>query len=338
MSKTVEEKKFQQSYNNVQIVGTLEEINLKVEDEVTNKETGKIDKRGARIMKNDFKNPAFTIKSNDGVFGVEIIPTYEKVEKDGELKDNPKFKALKTIMDYERGTRVVVDGSLAENGYIGNDGEYKSTTQIQMFQMSSNAPKEDLAEGTISGIIKSIKEEKRGDDETGRLLVEFYMTDYTGAMFPVTLVVEEKYTFVDEDGEEGEITADDFTDAYSKGDSVFFNVEIVSKTVGGTTKKKAALGRGSKVKRGFTVTEFRFVGGDEVIEEPDEDEPTKNDKYYVSVATFKKAMADRDVMIEAKKEDKKNGGSSSASDSPKRGLGRKSKVEVEEDIEDDPFN
>ena len=62
MAKTEEKKDFQQSINNVTIVGTLEEINLKVEDEVIDKNTNKVDERGSRISKVEFKNPAFTIK------------------------------------------------------------------------------------------------------------------------------------------------------------------------------------------------------------------------------------------------------------------------------------
>lgn len=339
MAKTEEKKDFQQSINTASIVGALEEINLKFEDKVTDKNTGKIDERGSRISKAEFKNPAFTIKVNDNVVGVEIIPTYQYTKKDGELVENPKFKALQTIMNYEKGTRVKVDGNFSDSGYVKQDGEWYASTKINMFSMTSTAPDTDMAEARVSGIIKSIKEEMKGDEETGRLLVELYAVDYTGATFPIPIVVEEELRFTDEDGEEGVITANDFTDFYDKADSVIFNLELVSRTVGGGNEKaKAALGRGSKIKRGYTVEEFRFVGGDEPIEEPDEDEPTKNDKYYISTSKFKKMLADREVMIEGKKDAKKNeAGSTASSSTSKKGLGRKTQV-TEEEIEDDPFN
>lgn len=335
-----ETKDFQQSINTVQIVGAIEEINLKVEDEVKNKDTGKIDKRGARISVKEFKNPAFTIKSGDGVFGVNIIPTYEKTEKDGELVDNPKFKALKTIMGYEKGTRVKVDAQFTENGYAGQDGTFKSDTRLTMFSMtSSGVDDKDSAEAKVSGIIKSIKEETINDEETGRLKVELYMIDYTGATFPIELTVEESLKGKDDDGNAFEITAEDFADAYEKLNSVILNVELVTKVVGGSkSEEKLAFGRKSKIQRGFTKTEYRVVGGSPVIEEPDEDEPKSDDKYYISREQIKKLLADRDVMIEAKLEEKKNGKSSASDDTSKKGLGRKSKVEDVDDIEDDPFN
>lgn len=335
------EKKIQQSINSVQLVGTIEEINLKVEDEVKKKD-GTIDKRGARVTAADFSNPSLTVSCNGQTYGVYLIPQYEKKEdENGKLVENPRFKAAKTIMGYEKGTRVKVEGSLAENGYVGQDGEWKSVTRIQAFSVSStNVPDEDSTDARISGMIKSIKEETRNDEETGRLLVELYSFDYTGATFPTDLVVEKDLTYIDEDGEEQHITADDFADAFSKGDSVILNVEFNTITVGGgKSEDKVAFGRKSKIVRGFTKTEIRVVGGDEPIEEPDDDEePSGNQKYFISNADMKKALADREVMIEAKKEEKKSGAKASASsDTAKKGLGRKSKVE-EDDIEDDPFN
>lgn len=339
MAKTEEKKDFQQSINNVTIVGTLEEINLKVEDEVIDKNTNKVDERGSRISKVEFKNPAFTIKVNDSIVGVDIIPTYQYTKKDGKLVENPKFKALQTIMDYEKGTRVKVDGQFNDAGYVKQDGEWYASTKVNMFSMTSTAPDNDMAEARVSGIIKSIKEEMKGDEETGRLLVELYTIDYTGAIFPIPIVVEEELHFTYEDGEEGVITANDFTDFYDKADSVIFNLELVSRTVGGggNDKPKAAIGRASKIKRGYTVEEFRFVGGDEPIEEPDEDEPAKNDKYYISTSKFKKMLADRDVMIEGKKDAKKNETGKTASATSKKGLGRKAQVTEDEIDDDDPF-
>lgn len=333
------EKKIQQSINSVQLVGTIEEINLMVENTVTKKD-GTVDKRGARVTNKEFSNPSLTISCNGQIYGVYLIPQYEKKEdENGKLVENPRFKAAKTIMDYEKGTRVKVEGSLSENGYVGQDGEWKSTTRIQAFSVSStNVSDEDSTDARISGIIKSIKEEMRNDEETGRLLVELYSFDYTGATFPTNLVVEKDLAYIDEDGEEQHITAEDFTEAYSKGDSVILNVEFNTVTVGGgNSEQKTAFGRKSKIVHGFTRTEIRVVGGDEPIEEPDdEEELTGNDRYYITSADIKKALADRNVMIEAKKEEKKNNPSSS-SDTAKKGLGRKSKVEVEDEIDDDPF-
>ena len=250
------------------------------------------------------------------------MPTYSQVvdKENGGLKDNPRFKALETVMGYEKGTRVIVNGSFAENGYVNKQGEWSSRTQVQSFSISSsNVPTEDSTDGKISGIVKNIKEETVNDEETGRLLVELYSVNYDGSVFPINLVV-------------GEELASDFEDLYSKGDSVMLDVELKTKTVGAkkSDSKRAFGKRESKVVEGYTTVEISVFGGEEAI---DDDES----QYKIDIDKFKKAMSDREVMINAKKEEARNGDSDTTS---KKGLGlgnRPSKVTEEDDVEDDPF-
>lgn len=309
------------SINKFQIVGTIDEINLKVDNNVVNKRNSQI--KGA-IIKCDFKNPSVTINVNGQIIGVNFYPTYKQVEKDGKIIDNPRYKALETIMNYEKGTRVLANCSLSENSYVddkGNEPEFKSFPQLSAFQItSSNVSDDDTADGRISGVVKSIKDEVRNEEETGRIIVEFYymITDGSGDIIatPINLIVESDL-------------ADDFKDMYPIGSNCILDVEIINRQVGGNKKKvEGHFGRReSKVVDGFTVEEFSCFGGDPTLEEENE--------YFVSVDDMKELLKERKVMIEAKISEKKSENKKPISS----GLGtRKSTVDTSTNIDNEnPF-
>lgn len=309
------------SINKFQIVGTIDEINLKVDNNVVNKKNSQI--KGA-IIKCDFKNPSVTINVNGQIIGVNFYPTYKQVEKDGKIIDNPRYKALETIMNYEKGIRVLANCSLSENSYVddkGNEPEFKSFPQLSAFQItSSNVSDDDTADGRISGVVKSIKDEVRNEEETGRIIVEFYymITDGSGDIIatPINLIVESDL-------------ADDFKDMYPIGSNCILDVEIINRQVGGNKKKvEGHFGRReSKVVDGFTVEEFSCFGGDLTLEEENE--------YFVSVDDMKELLKERKVMIEAKISEKKSENKKPISS----GLGtRKSTVDTSTNIDNEnPF-
>ena len=140
-----ETKKKIKRTNTVQIVGTLVETgNLAFDEEATKKENPKI--VGA-INRVDFKKPAFVVEVNGQKIGVSPMMTYKsKVDKDGKIIENPQFKALEKVMEYEVGTRVIVKGSIAVgNPYMGKNGVVEPVS-VQMFSMSSTSvPNEDFA-------------------------------------------------------------------------------------------------------------------------------------------------------------------------------------------------
>ena len=122
------------SVNKFQIVGAIDEINLKVDDSMVSKKNSKT--KGA-IVKQDFKNPSVTIEVNGQTIGVDFYPTYKQKEKDGKIEDNPRYKALETIMGYEKGTSVKADCSVSENSYVDDKGvepEFKTFPQLQHFR------------------------------------------------------------------------------------------------------------------------------------------------------------------------------------------------------------
>lgn len=183
-------------------------------------------------------------------------------------------------------TRVKVDGSLVANEYATEQGEFKSTTQINIFQCTSTGvPENDIAEGEISGIIRNIKDETKGGDAeelTGRLEVEFYSFDNQGNATPVKLVVEEDL-------------ADDVKEIYKNGDSCKLYYEALTRQIGGKKVVQSGGGfgrRDTKMTSGFTITEFSIFKGEDVYEEENE--------YFISVDDMKTAMEARKLMIAQK--------------------------------------
>lgn len=307
--------------NKVQIVGTLAEVgNLKY-DETAEKEVtvnGEKKKIKGAITRVDFKKPAFVVDVNGQMIGVTTLPTYKKKVNDKEeIVANERFKAMETIMEYEVGTRVKIDASISVgNPYKGKDG----FVSVQMFNMSSTSvPEEDFAEGKVSGYIKSIKDETKGEDEeeTGRLAVDFWIVNYDGTVSPFSLVVEE-------DIKEG------FENTYEDGSSAILLFDVVSKQIGNKKSQGAGFGRKkSNITEGYTVTEYSIFDG----EEPLDDESD----YYIDEDVFKKLIKE----YKQKKEESKNSdNNSSSSSSSNKGLGsaRKSHVEDVDDDDDCPFD
>lgn len=308
------------SMNTVVIVGTLAEVgNLVYDAEAKNKNNEKL--VGA-ITRADFKKPAFVVDVNGQKIGVNTMPIYKnKVDKDTKkIVENERFKAFEKIMTYEVGTRVEVRGTIQIGSpYMGKNGVVEPVS-INMFSLSATGVgDEDYAEGKVSGYIKSIKPEVKGEDEdeTGRLLVELWLyNEYNDVkeISPFTLVVEED-------------VADDFSDTYSDGDNAVLDFDIVSKQVGGKKSKSAFGKKESKIVGGFSVTEYSIFSG----EAPMDDES----EYYIDEDDFKKLFKAH----KQKCEEAKNA-STSKDDTPKKGLGsaRKSKVEVEDDDDENPFD
>ena len=194
------------SMNTVVIVGTLAEVgNLVYDKEMKNKTN---DKLVGAITRADFKKPAFVVDVNGQKIGVNTMPVYkDKVDKETKkIVENDRFKAFEKIMTYEVGTRVEIRGSISIGSpYMGKNGIVEPVS-VNMFSLSATGVgDEDYAEGKVSGYIKSIKAETRGEDEdeTGRLLVELWMyNDYDDSVAPFTLVIEED-------------VAEDFENTYS---------------------------------------------------------------------------------------------------------------------------
>lgn len=304
--------------NKVLIVGTLAEVgNLVYKEDMVNKNNEKI--VGA-ITREDFKKPAFVVDVNGQKIGVDVMPTYKKkVDKEtNKIVDNDRFQALEKVMGYEVGTRVKIEAQInVGNPYMGKNGVVEPVSITAFTISSSNVPSEDDAIGKINGYIKEIKNETRGEDEdeTGRLVLDFWIENYDGTISPFPLVAEKDI-------------AEDLSELYSDGDSVVLDYDIVVKQVGGKKAKSASFGRKeSKIVGGFSVTEYSIFNGSESPLDDDSD-------YYIDEDDFKKLFKEHKLKVEEAKKAKADAEDTKT----KKGLGqRKSKIEVDDD-DDNPFD
>lgn len=302
-----------QSINKVQIVGTLKEINAKVEKKEVSLKSGSVEKKVtcSQISKAEFRNPMFTVEVNGNDIGIDFFPTAEKkLDENGAIIDNPRYKSLETILntyvpkskDSVNATRVKVDGNVRLNEYAdGNTFEWKSYMGINAFTMSSSGvPQEDSAEAQVSGVIGNIAPEVIGEDETDRLIVTLYTFDNQGVVSPMKFVIEEDL-------------ANDFNSFYEIGDNAKLDYEIITKQVG---RPKADVNEGgfgrkkSNIISGFSITEYSITYGYDPMDEENE--------LFVSVDDVKEALNVREIMIEKKiAEKKENPSTTSSSPSPK---------------------
>ena len=352
-----EVKKIKKSQNFLQLSGVLLETNLKLEEGVkgqawSNKEGKMKDLTCDVIKKKDFKNPSLLLECEPKDADGNVIGTYQiGVDFNGigfgigakqfdretdKIVDNDNFKGVMTVLntyvarkdakDGEEPTRVFIkSGFLAPNEYANKEGEFKSyLPTITTYNVtSSGVPENDICEGSISGIIRAIKDEVFNDEETGRLKVDFYFFDSKGETYPVELTVEKDL-------------ADDFKDLYENGTSCKIYYDILTRQIGAKTVTSSNGGFGRREKHtvsGYTVNEYSVFKGEEPFEEENE--------YFIDKADMKKAMQSREITIEQKIKDAKD-----KADKPKTaksgGLGNKasklSETKVEESSDDEmPF-
>lgn len=314
--------------------GTLLELNLErvsTEREINGKKV-----KCEVIQKADWKNATLTVDVGGKPIGVEYFSTYS-INNKGE-KNDKGFEAMNTVLekyipksketDERKATRVKCNGSLNLNDYINKDGELSSSLQFSgAFQPTSTGVSEDdFADVSVSGVVKSIKQEMKNEEETGRIIVEFYTFKYKTAdeveLMPITFVVESDL-------------AEEFEDSYPVGTSakVYLEAKVIS--VG---KKVVSTGGGigrrdTKVQSGYEVTEWSLFSADAPYEEEHD--------LYIDPKDVKAYVEAREVKVEALKQKKKEkeaeakkGGSSK-----KEGLGsRTSKAESKPmDDDENPF-
>lgn len=344
----MENKQIKKSFNNLQVVGTLAEMNLeyiennKIELEVNGTKQEVVCNS---IKKKEFKNPMFLVDvapvDEDGKVryessvGIEGFGANSKTVVDGKIVENSRFKELETIMNKyvskkdakegETPTRVNVTGSLSVNEYVNKQTyDFKSIPQVMMYKMTSTGvPEYDIAEGNISGIIRKFTDELKGGESeelTGRMKVEFYIFDKDGKTQPVNLIVESDLV-------------EAVKDAYQPTDSVTFYYDILTKTVGARkNNNQSAFGRREQnTVSGFQITEFSIFKGDLPFE-------AENDR-YVPVELMQEAMKAREIMIEQKikeakeKESKPSGSTSNGTSRGGLGVTRTPKTTKKEEQE-----
>ena len=319
-----------QSVRNVQIVGTLQEMNFDIQTKEV-KQNGKTVKCRV-IMKKDFRNPSMTIDVNGDVVGVNFIPVYEINRNDG--KHNPKFDGMETIINTyvpeisatpeNPATRVKIDGVFDLNEYVDKEKDYTycSFPQVVCFKpcTHTNVPAEDMAVIDLTGVVGSFSQEIVNEEETGRLNLTFYSFNKNGEVLPFNLIVPSEF-------------ANDFEKNYDIGDSCNLGFKIVSTKSSKSKASNVVFGAGSLIVNGFSKTEYVLYTG----YQPYEEEST----YYVEASDVKNALNIRKLMIKSAINKKKEDVSTQTSTKTTKGLGSIKSVEptpFDDDSEDLPFD
>lgn len=126
-------------------------------------------------------------------------------------------------------TRLSAKCQLRLNDYYGQDGSLVSTPEVNgngsfFNQVSPTAPYQPCASFDVEGYIVSKRPEMKGDNETGRLILEMIVPGYGGAAQPMTFMVSEEASgYID--------------DHYTVGSTVRVYGEMINRANEVTTRK-----------------------------------------------------------------------------------------------------
>lgn len=182
-----------QSYNNVHILGRLNEINLKERDSA---------KDGRHYI-----SGTVTFLVNQNVSGIdeqEVIPVQVfSWEKTNAGQPNPAYQNAHDLMT--KGVSVAAVGvaskadsyecncRLQESNFKGRDGTILSVPQISgsfFSKRSGPAAEEEDASFEAEVVLASVADEVKNEETTGRMLVDGLIIQYNGTPDKVRFVVE----------------------------------------------------------------------------------------------------------------------------------------------------
>lgn len=289
--------------NYFRCVGTFYENGLKQEpcDIKLKDENGSVigTTKGERIMGN------IAVRTDNGICTFNVY--FQNLTAKNE--PNQQWKMATDMMNWtaeigntteEGPTLVNIEGTVAINDYVGQDGEVKSGLRWSVRRANTKASPDETKGASLNAVayIKSITPEVKRvgeeSEETGRLNVALLGVDGNGSVFPINALVEEEL-------------ASDFESVYEVGQTVNFDFDLIVRHVGGVQNKKKAFGRGSSVtvNSGYDVSELVIVGADEPIEEPEELTTIDDNGNEVEVKTqwlnpkaINKAIKAREQMLE----------------------------------------
>lgn len=294
----VSDSKLSKSANYFRCVGTLSESSLIKEDcdiTVFGLNGAKKKVRGERVRGN------LAIETDSGIHNFNVFA--QSLTSKGE--PNKLWKMYCDMLEWNPaidGNReqdpsyVNVEGSVSINDYINKSGEVSTNLRWKVFRGDTTRISPDEPSGTTlkaTAFIQAIAPEIRNEQETGRLKVTLYATEFNGTCFPIE-------TFVEAD------MAQDFEGVYEVGQTVPFEIELNSRHIGGAKPQERKFGHAAKVSvnSGFDVQELIIVGGDNEIEQPEnlttEDEngnivEVKTD--WINPVALKKAIKVREQML-----------------------------------------
>jgi hypothetical protein len=230
----------------------------------------------------------------------------KKLKKDG--SENGVYKSLSTVMNEyksiasvgrEEADKVrITAGRIGVNEYYGQDDKLRSNPQLSTNFINRVPADEEFnprAEFDVEVFIKGIAPEVKGDDETGRLLIDALIPVYGGRVIP--------FKFVVPSGD-----AADYVDGnYEAGHTVRLYGDIINFKEKKVELQKAAFGKDKEKVTYKTIREYLVTGGSEPYEE-------ESVNVY-DVELIKKALVEREAYLtemknkkdQPKQEEKKGG-------------------------------
>lgn len=274
-------------------VGILSESDLKVEDceiKVLNPDkTVRATMPGKRIR------GRISLDIGGGIKTFEIF--CQNLTTKGE--ENKQWKTFESMLNWnpkidgdpeKEPSKVEVKGTIGVNDYVGQDGNVHTASRWTLSGGTSKvATDEPLGcSASFTGFVRRMTPEIRNEEETGRYKIELLGVDYKGAVYPFDAIVEAD-------------DADNFGNIYEAGDTANFDIDVNIIHVGEKKGAKKAFGKAAStnITSGYDTEERTIVGGDAVIEQPEEDDDGNFvDNGWLNPEAIKKAIKERDKMLE----------------------------------------
>lgn len=228
---------------------------------------------------------------------VHTITGMSKFKKD-DGSDNGIAKGYRTIIDEyksvashgrEGADKVrVTQGQIGVNEYFGQDGMLRSFPQLSTKFVNRLQASEELdpkAEFEVEAVVKSVRDEFKNEEETGRAIVDVYIPLFSGKIIPFSFVV----------ADEGAV--DYIRDNYEAGSTVKVYGDIINHVEVKESEEATAFGKPKKKVTRKTIREYVITGGSEPY---DEESAKVYDKELI-----KAALTEREVQLEQLK-NKKN--------------------------------
>ena len=193
--------------------------------------------------------------------------------------------------DRENASIVSISGRVTENRYYNtNTKDVSVALRWNASRVSTSRVSADDEQGcTLSGnfYIKSIASEVVNEEETGRLKVVLVSVGYNASPIIINTIVNEDL-------------AEAFTDIYSVGETVPLDIDVVFEHIGGKATAQKKFGKAGSIKAaGFDREVLFIVGGDNALEESDEEDEDGNpiDNGYIDPKAMKMALKERDNIL-----------------------------------------
>lgn len=226
----------------------------------------------------------FTVRANNSLYTFPVY--FASKALDG--KDSSQWEMALSMLNWnaevngngEAPTLVQVEGRIEDRPFVTRDKKsVKSSVNFRVSKASTSV-KADAAHGMtvlLTGYVQNIAPETKTVDgeveETGRGLLNIFVANSKGQVFPVPVIVPEEYV-------------DDVNDMVEKTNTVDLELDVNVITSGNVEKKKKAIGGHGKVdtNTAYSRTELVMAGLD-IVEEPDELTVEDEDGNEVEVKT-----------------------------------------------------